>query len=732
MKNLSRHRYFLMFFGALYVLFFWPLLRFDSSLLLGDYDLQVYPWLKLYSESLRAGQLPLWTSLIGCGFPLFAEGQTAMLYLPNLLLFKFLEFHTAYNLLFLGHYLAGGLFMYVYLTKNKASQLAAALGAVIYTFGSASAGGFYGIFSLRALVWFPLSLYLIDLFLKNHKKLPLAVFVFIQGQVWLSGSLQFALYSSVFLGVYFILKIDKKKHLKNGLLLFGVALACSMLIGLAQVWATVDFASHSSRVLQDRTFTLWGSAWPTSWATLFMYGLVKYTKTNLYMGLFPFFLVFLFNSRKQHKVEWWLAGIAFFMALGSLNPFYWLLIRLPFISLLRNPGKFLYFGAFFLTVIFAHKFTEFERVWRSSEKARLNGFMRKIATAFCVFFAMFLVFTWLLAVAPGIFEGAGHFYVSHFMQGKSFYSTANPDYSVKIAAFLSEVKNDLALTNPLFARPFLITLVYLLTLYLGTQNKKYSSFVVLVLALLMAGDLALYGKWTPGTSFVGNIDRFNSRVSPEFLPKDGRWLDQTTADKALFPPNRNMLSAHLTAGVYSPLVDKDYFLLVKDWGVVDDSFGRHAKDGALEAGRDLIDFLGVKYLVAKAPVKGYEVLYKDADRAILVNTQARSEYSFVNDLGDVKVLKNGECDVRLGVKSAKPAILSRNQVFDKGWKAYVDGARVPIERFLGAFQSIRVPSGTHEVRLVYRPDWLMAGMFISGIFFAVNLLALVVFIYEKR
>lgn len=52
--------------------------------------------------------------------------------------------------------------------------------------------------------------------------------------------------------------------------------------------------------------------------------------------------------------------------------------------------------------------------------------------------------------------------------------------------------------------------------------------------------------------------------------------------------------------------------------------------------------------------------------------------------------------------------------YDAGWKAYVDGRPVAVERTNLDFRGVRVPAGEHEVRLVYRPPSVLAGLLVTG------------------
>ena len=54
--------------------------------LLWDGVAQFYPWRLLAARSMRAGQLALWNPHQFCGYPLVANGQSALFYPPNWLL----------------------------------------------------------------------------------------------------------------------------------------------------------------------------------------------------------------------------------------------------------------------------------------------------------------------------------------------------------------------------------------------------------------------------------------------------------------------------------------------------------------------------------------------------------------------------------------------------------------------------------------------------------------------
>ena len=314
-----------LFFLALFLVFLYPLLTLRQGFLGGDYGWQFYPWTQLYAEALKSGRGPvLWTPLIQSGFPLFAEGQTGMLYSLNLLFFRLLPFKIAYNGLFLSHFLMGGIFSYLFGRKRGMSPAAAALTALCFTFGSAYAGCFYNIVTMRTLVWFPLALYFVEVYLGDRKLWALFALSFVQTQSWLGGFAQTAAYSFLFIFLYYALRIAGDAALRKRAPLLHLKLAgslgLSVLTALPQLWATLELAFHSSRILQEKTFILWGSAQPWSPVTLFLYPWSVFLRSNLYIGVLPFLLILLVRHRKNLKIWWILAAISFFFALGVFNP----------------------------------------------------------------------------------------------------------------------------------------------------------------------------------------------------------------------------------------------------------------------------------------------------------------------------------------------------------------------------------------------------------------------------
>jgi Bacterial membrane protein YfhO len=74
-----------------------------------------------------------------------------------------------------------------------------------------------------------------------------------------------------------------------------------------------------------------------------------------------------------------------------------------------------------------------------------------------------------------------------------------------------------------------------------------------------------------------------------------------------------------------------------------------------------------------------------------------------HDPGRIEATIEGREETRLIVR----------ETFDPGWRAEVDGDPAPVEAHLGTFQAVAVPSGKHQVVLVYEPIEVRFALMIS-------------------
>jgi len=245
--NGQRHLWFLVGFFVLFFLFLWDLVFLKSSFVLGDYATQHLPWAWITASHLKEGSYPYWTHLMTSGFPLLAEGQSASLYLINLLTYKFLPFNIAYTWSVPLHMGIGAFGFYRYALRLRLSPRAAALASLVFSFSSGYGGAFYNMGSLKTFCWMPWILWLLEMNRSQPRMFRLGVMAVLFSQQWTAGFPQMALYSMGYVLLHEIwanLETNPRTHWRLHL----GSLFCTMIAGfflaLPQLWPTWELTAQ--------------------------------------------------------------------------------------------------------------------------------------------------------------------------------------------------------------------------------------------------------------------------------------------------------------------------------------------------------------------------------------------------------------------------------------------------------------------------------------------------------
>ena len=82
--------------------------------------------------------------------------------------------------------------------------------------------------------------------------------------------------------------------------------------------------------------------------------------------------------------------------------------------------------------------------------------------------------------------------------------------------------------------------------------------------------------------------------------------------------------------------------------------------------------------------------------------------------------------------SLAPGYVVFSEIFYPGWKAYIDGKRVPVMRADITLRAIAVPAGTHEIEMVYEPLSFKAGFILYCIGMVIALAAVCIPVRPDR
>ena len=364
-KAILRHNYgFVIFFGFTMFLFMGKQILMKEAMLKGDFLVQFYPWMKVYAESIKDFCFPFWSRYFHSGFPLMAEGQIGGFYPLNILMFLLLPFKVAYNYSVILHFVLAGCFSYAYTRKVGADQWGGALAALLFCFGSAYAGAFYNIVTLRTLVWFPLVLLFFEYFISSKKFFYIVIAGIVVGMQFLAGFIQLAAYSFVFYMIYMAYSFYLKRiGLKKSILAIFIFSLLAIIIAMPQLLLTYNLAQTTARTSSSLGFALWKSFSPISLFNIIFPKWLSFLGQRLFIGVFS--LIFLlygiayYRKNRAIKVLVVVGVIAFLAGLGKYNPLYVLMLKVTGFYSFRNPSKFLFFTIFCASIITGIGFSRF-------------------------------------------------------------------------------------------------------------------------------------------------------------------------------------------------------------------------------------------------------------------------------------------------------------------------------------------------------------------------------------
>ncbi len=723
MTTLKNHIGFVAFFSFIIAVFLYPLITMRGGFIWGDSFVQFYPWSKVYAESIKSFSFPYWIRAMGSGFPLMAEGQVGGFYPLNILLFFILPFKIAYNYSVVLHFVMGGIFTYLYSRKLGADQSGGSLAALLFCFGSAYAGCFYNIVTLRTLAWFPLVLLLIERYFEKEEPRYILFGGVILGLQFLAGFVQMAAYSAIFYLAYFIYKaIIEKKSLWKIARSLSVFFTTAILIALPQLLLTYQLVGLSNREGATAGFALWGSVFPSGLlGTVFPYSFSF--KGDLYVGILSLlFVIFSAYSLKKYKNTRPLVLIlilSLFMALGRYNPIYFALIKITKLYIFRNPSKFLFFASFSLSVLAGIGLTRYFNAKDAAPKRKSNFlFFITLTTAGIAFFAVKLS---LILFRRNIIS-FGDYFVRNFIYNKPHHR-----YSLEFYIDKFRMSYDAILGNFSFSSVFVILswVVFIAAfLFCLIRLGRKSKYIAIALIFIDIFIFSLYGK-----GFSHNIKPFSylaaeDRVFLEYLKRDRdiyRVLPFNIRSGRLpnwAMPNSNIIHGIDSVACYTPLVTRAYRDKLLDLGAIDDSLGFvNAKEGAISADTQMLRLLNVKYIISPDELNDQVLEKVYADNSLFLYRMKGSyprlffSSSIAPDvrqspLASTKILTYRDGFIEAEITAYDDGFVVFSENYYPGWRVFIDGKKKDIIKVMDILQAVAIDKGYHKVLFIYRPRFL--------------------------
>jgi Bacterial membrane protein YfhO len=350
-----------------------------------DTQLFYYPLTDWVGQQLKAHGYPLWLPAIFTGYPIEADGELGLLYLPQVALLAWLPTAVAIVWLRVFHVFLAGASMYLFLRTLRLMPFASLGGALVFAFGSFLVAQLHHENVVRSAAWLPLVLVCVERALRQATQrrqlawLALGALAFAQAALGLHVQPVLMLAVAVAGWALFRVALGPRSwrspfaspaHAGRaplttlllaaaGVVLGGLAIAAAQWLPLAE-WALssfrrggvgYEFASAFELAPIDLTTLVLpyffrlpdGATWWSYW---------QQWETELYVGIptLALALVGVVFSRRREVAYFLVLGLAcLWIAMAAYAPLFnlhQLLWSVPGFSFLRAPGRFTYLVVF--------------------------------------------------------------------------------------------------------------------------------------------------------------------------------------------------------------------------------------------------------------------------------------------------------------------------------------------------------------------------------------------------
>ncbi|MBI1803946.1 MAG: YfhO family protein [Ignavibacteriae bacterium] len=740
-----RDRHAVLIIVAVVVVFFRDILL-QNAFIWEDFIYQYYAFRNFAAVSLAHGTLPLWNPYTFSGMPFQADIQSALFYIPNLLLTLFVsgdKLHFFWvELIIVAHFVIAGVSMYYFAKELGLEKIYALFSAIAFTLSGFMIMQVIHQTFICQVAWVPLVLLLLRRTLLCRSILSMVCAGLILGHAILAGSPQFTVYIFLLILFYFLfewvgtVRAEGWKAslpmvpLAAGVVVLAVALTAVQLLPTLELAplsrrATISFENSSEGSLRwGQIITLvapkyFGSsgAQETTYAFLEQYW--AYWETCIYIGLIPLIMAVLsFALIRKNRYVAFFSGIVafgFLYCLGNnfvLHSFFFHVV--PGFDKFRVPGRMSFFFTFGATILsgFGLRYA----VERYSTNTRK---MKKLV----IVVAGSGVVVLLLAQA-GFFQSFGNVAAEQLNHEKAV--------------------NAAATTLGLLV---IVSIIFFLVLRRQVSTAK----AVLVLILFHFIDMNLFG-----------FNQNNGRLSPEQyyaktsrvaepLKEEGKKeyfrVNSRDGGYMILDRNQGMIDRIFLLEGYTPLAlqrqypprkttEQTYDLLNAKYRIVVDP--RDRSMGLREAStyypRALIVY-GDTVVKNEAAAQAYmqsdtfdplnTVVYED-DPHVAFGKASMAAYSSAS-------IKSYDLNtITLSATSSRDGILLLSEIYYPGWRAYVDGVEQPLYRADWCLRAIPIKAGTHEIVARFEPSTFYRGLIITLVALAISGIIVVLTIVLKR
>ena len=700
-----------------------------------DFIYQYYAFRNFAAVSLAGGHLPLWNPYTFSGMPFQADIQTAVFYIPNLLLTFFvsagrLPFYWLEVEIIL-HYVIAGVCMFYLVKDLGAEKVFALFGGVLYALSGFMIMQVIHETFICQVAWLPLVILFFRRSLINSSAASMILASLILGHSVLAGSPQFTLYIFMLLFLIFCYEffpLLRTPEVKRALWMVPLA-AGTIVLALAltavQLLPTRELAALSARAEITFAASAEGSfAWDqlitfvapkyfgasgAGGSTFWLSGLYwQYWETALYIGVAGLAAVCAAVPliRKNRSVAFYFAVAVFGLlyALGDNFILHSLFFNyVPGFDKFRVPGRMVFYFTFAAAILGAFGLQNLFGQMRAQPQRVQRRLFLIVGAA---------VVVWVLG-ASGTFQ-----------HGRN-------------AAERAEV-HAIAMSAAVTGTVLLLVLAGIL--FLACRGTISTLAALGALFALQFVDLNIFGfdqnngRINPDEYYARNADLVN------LLKEDGKHeyfrINSRQGGAMLLDRNQGMVDRVFMMEGYTPLALARIFPEARDWDQTCDLLNAKYRISVDTKTNSMglttsTTYLPRAYMVyraniipeesgVKAFMKGprfdpaHEVVLEEKPHGLPTDSENVQSWS-------AAITSYALNDIALDVSTPKDGILVLSEIFYPGWKATVDGADAPIYRADWNLRAITVSGGKHHVEFTFKPRSFENGLWITAAALAVSI-----------
>ncbi len=726
------------------LLFWWRLWALDPAdravIPEGDFTSQYYPLQLFSAQELAVGRLPAWNPYLNAGQPGLADIQTGAFYPLNLVPGFFLAlFGVPFTLGQLTgqvilHFSLASLFTYLFVrhlacragARVPAARFAGAMAALSFTYaGYLTSFPVQQLTILETSVWLPLVLFFLDRSYPHPAREPGAALqrgvsirsnprtqVVFAGLALacglLAGHPQTALYLVYTTVAYGLFRALTPRTSPDGrhfaaYIVNLVPLVLALLLGFAlasvQLIPTIGFVSRSTRAGLDYDGVSWG--FPLAEVTHLLYP-GYFGSSPQYVGILSPVLAAaaLFLKRARREVVFWVVvgSIAFLLAFGGHTFFYSLFYLLaPGFGAVRDQERVIYLFSFAISVLAGYGALTLVMPLPGPTRARFARFGRGLGWIFAILVAMTALFYFGYLqglqqdVAVNMFEGALRHHVLLLLV-----------FGAAVIVFR------LRQARPV-RRNWLVALALgAIWLNLFTVNWRFNLADPVAGGPFPESDLVRFLQQQGGAFRISSAGLLPGGASAGIVYQ----LEDVTANTPLRLESFEQFESQVGDWRRWQLLNVRYVLDRRE--LDGPGLERVYEEGDVKV-YEIGDPLPRAWVVHSAEVspddqalarlnaaefdpRTMAILSPESDLPVL---SAGDVPSNTTSQPPVKVVERGPGRLVLDLPGGSRGLLVISQPYYPGWRARMDGVRVPIHRVNYLLQGILVEPGSHRVELDY-------------------------------